>query len=148
MKKCIWFIVLISCLLCGCIRKDRTSDSQLMDSRDVDSTEENENVKEDVAEQWEKGYDLPVDEQEAVEAESDCIEMMERISDIYGDADKGAVSNVVLEDETIFKMQKKIMETGCPVATLVLYSNMGNYENVDNFLNECMDGKSGAVVIY
>ena len=50
MKKCIWFIVLISCLLCGCIRKDRTSDSQLMDSRDVDSTEENENAKEDVAE--------------------------------------------------------------------------------------------------
>ena len=38
-----------------------TSDSQLMDSRDVDSTEENENVKEDVAEQWEKGYDLPID---------------------------------------------------------------------------------------
>lgn len=45
MKKRIWFIVLISCLLCGCIRKDRTSDSQLMDSRDVDSTEENENEK-------------------------------------------------------------------------------------------------------
>ena len=61
---------------------------------------------------------------------------------------KGAASNVVLEDETIFKMQRKIMETGCPVATLVLYSNMGNYENVDNFLNECMDGKSGVVVIY
>lgn len=31
-----------------------TSDSQLMDSRDVDSTEENENAKEDVAEQWKK----------------------------------------------------------------------------------------------
>ena len=50
MKKRIWFIVLISCLLCVCIRKDMTSDSQLMDSRDVDSTEENENAKEDVAE--------------------------------------------------------------------------------------------------
>ncbi|WP_330381415.1 hypothetical protein [Agathobacter rectalis] len=48
MKKRIWFIVLISCLLCGCIRKDMTSDSQLMDSRDVDSTEENENAKEDM----------------------------------------------------------------------------------------------------
>ena len=97
---------------------------------------------EEDTEQWEKGYDLPVDEQEAVEAENDCIEMMELISDIYGDSDKGAASNVVLEDETIFKMQKKIMETGCQVATLVLYSNMGNYENVDNFLNECMDGKA------
>ena len=46
-----------------------TSDSQLMDSRDVDSTEENENAKEDVAEQWEKGYDLPIDEPERKEAE-------------------------------------------------------------------------------
>ncbi len=39
-----------------------TSDSQLMDSRDVDSTEENENAKEDVAEQCEKVYDLRIDE--------------------------------------------------------------------------------------
>lgn len=72
MKKSIWFIVLISCLLCGCIRKDMTSDSQLMDSRDVDSTKENENAKEDVAEQWEKGYDLPIDEPERKEAEDEC----------------------------------------------------------------------------
>jgi len=55
MKKRIWFIVLISCLLCGCIRRDRTSDSQLMDSREVDFSEENENNKEDITEQWEKG---------------------------------------------------------------------------------------------
>ena len=48
------------------------SDSQLMDSRDVDSTEENENAKEDVAEQWEKGYDLPIDEPERKEAEDEC----------------------------------------------------------------------------
>ena len=48
MKKRIWFIVLISCLLCGCIRRGRTLDSQLMDSRDVDSMEENENAKEDL----------------------------------------------------------------------------------------------------
>lgn len=37
--------VLISCLLCGCIRRDRTLDSQLMDSREVDFSEENENNK-------------------------------------------------------------------------------------------------------
>ena len=48
MKKRIWFIVLISCLLCGCIRKEMTSDSQLMETTDVDSTEENENAKEDM----------------------------------------------------------------------------------------------------
>ena len=40
------------------------------------------------------------------------------------------------------------METGCSVATLVLYSNMGNFESVDSFLEDCMVGKSGSVVIY
>ena len=140
---------LIGCCVCACVKEDSiTSETLEEDTEEVSSTEKTKSAEEEATEQWEKGYDLPVDEQEAVEAENDCIEMMELISDIYGDADKGAASNVVLEDETIFKMQKKIMETGCPVATLVLYSNMGNYENVDNFLNECMDGKSGAVVIY
>ena len=140
---------LIGCCVCACGKEDSiTSETLEKDTEEVSSTEETKSAEEEATEQWEKGYNLPVDEQEAVEAENDCIEMMERISDIYGDADKGAASNVVLEDETIFKMQKKIMETGCPVATLVLDSNMGNYENVDKFLNECMDGKSGAVVIY
>ena len=45
MKKRIWFIVLISCLLCGCIRRGRTLDSQLMDSREVDFSEENEKIR-------------------------------------------------------------------------------------------------------
>ncbi len=31
---------------------------------------------------------------------------------------------------------------------MVTYSNMGNYESVDSFLKECMDGKSGSAVIY
>ncbi len=30
------------------------------------------NTEEEAAVQWEKGYDLPVDEQEREEAESDC----------------------------------------------------------------------------
>lgn len=28
------------------------------------------------------------------------------------------------------------------------YSNMENYEKVDNFLKECLKGKSGSVVVY
>ena len=88
MKKCIWFIVLISCLLCGCIRRGRTLDSQLMDSREVDFSEENENNKEDITEQWEKGYGLPVDEQEEKEAENDCRAMMECIYEIYKELEK------------------------------------------------------------
>lgn len=124
-----------------------TSDSQLMDSRDVDSTEENENAKE-ATEQWGKGYDLPVDEQERKEAELQCKEMMERISGIYESAYKGEASNVVLDDKTVLEMQRKLMETEYPVTTLITYSNMGNYESVDSFLEDCMVGKSGSVVIY
>lgn len=82
------------------------------------------------------------------EAENDCIKMMELVLDIYEDADKGMASNVVLKDETILEMQKKLMETECPVAASVSYSGLGNYESVDKFLRECMDGKSGSVVIY
>lgn len=103
---------LIGCCVCACGKEDSiTSETLEKDTEEVSSTEETKSAEEEATEQWEKGYNLPVDEQEAVEAENDCIEMMERISDIYGDADKGAASNVVLEDETIFKMQKKIMET-------------------------------------
>ena len=95
-----------------------------------------------------KDYDLPIDEQEMEEAENDCSEMMEHIYAIYQKADKGTASNVVLTDETILELQKKLMETGYPVAAVVPYSNMGNYESVDSFLENCTAGKSGSVVMY
>ncbi|WP_306769357.1 DUF6070 family protein [Agathobacter rectalis] len=148
MKKRIWFIVLISCLLCGCIRKDMTSDSQLMDSRDVDSTEENENAKEDVAEQWEKGYDLPIDEPERKEAEDECKMILELISDIYTQADKGEAVNTVLDDKTIYKMQDRIKEKGYPVITMKAYAAMENYKKVEDFLKNCQEEKAGFIVLY
>ena len=110
--------------------------------------EETKSAEEEAAEQWAKGYDLPVDEQEVKEAEKDCMIMMELIFDIYEGADKGSASNVVLSDEIVFEMQKKLAETKCSINTLITYSNMENYENVDDFLAECMEGKSGSVVMY
>ena len=111
-----------------------TSDSQLMDSRDVDSTEENENAKEDVAEQCEKGYDLPIDEPERKEAEDECKMILELISDIYTQADKGEAANTVLDDKTIYKMQDRIKEKGYPVTTMKVYAAMENYKKVEDFL--------------
>lgn len=111
-----------------------TSDSQLMDSRDVDSTEENKNAKEDVAEQWEKGYDLPIDEPERKEAEDECKMILELISDIYTQADKGEAANTVLDDKTIYKMQDRIKEKGYPVTTMKVYAAMENYKKVEDFL--------------
>ena len=150
-KKSILLIMvfLIGCFVCACGKeKSVVGETLVEDTEEVSSTEETKSAEEEAAEQWEKGYGLPVDEQEEKEAANDCKKMMELIFDIYKDADKGTASNVVLNDETILEMQKRLMETGCPVSTLVTYSNMENYESVDRFLEECTDGKSGSVVIY
>ena len=142
-------IFLIGCFVCACGKeKSVVGETLVEDTEEVSSTEETKSAEEEAAEQWEKGYGLPVDEQEEKEAANDCKKMMELIFDIYKDADKGTASNVVLNDETVLEMQKRLMETGCPVSTLVTYSNMENYESVDRFLEECTDGKSGSVVIY
>ena len=150
-KKSILLIMvfLIGCFICACGKeKSVVGETLVEDTEEVSSTEETKSAEEEAAEQWEKGYGLPVDEQEEKEAANDCKKMMELIFDIYKDADKGTASNVVLNDETVLEMQKRLMETGCPVSTLVTYSNMENYESVDRFLEECTDGKSGSVVIY
>ena len=150
-KKSILLIMvfLIGCFVCACGKeKSVVGETLVEDTEEVSSTEETKSAEEEAAEQWEKGYGLPVNEQEEKEATNDCKKMMELIFDIYKDADKGTASNVVLNDETVLEMQKRLMETGCPVSTLVTYSNMENYESVDRFLEECTDGKSGSVVIY
>lgn len=82
------------------------------------------------------------------EAETDCKKLMELYLDIYETADKGIASNVVLDDQTVLEIQKKVKDAGYPIATMVTYSNMENYESVDSFLKECMEGKRGSVVIY
>ena len=150
-KKSILLIMvfLIGCFVCACGKeKSVVGETLAEDTEEVSPTEETKSAEEEAAEQWEKGYGLPVDEQEEKEAANDCKKMMELIFDIYKDADKGTASNVVLNDETVLEKQKRLMETGCPVSTLVIYSNMENYESVDRFLEECTDGKSGSVVIY
>ena len=150
-KKSILLIIvfLIGCFMCACGKEDSVAGEALVeDTEEVSSTEKTKSAEEEAAEQWEKGYGLPVDEQEEKEAVNDCRAMMERIYEIYKEADKGTASNVVLTDETILELQKKLMETGYPIVTLVTYSNMENYKSVDSFLEDCTAGKSGFVVIY
>ncbi len=150
-KKSILLIMvfLIGGFVCACGKEDSVSGESLVeDTEEVSSTEETKNTEEEAAVQWEKGYDLPVDEQEREEAETDCKKLMELYLDIYETADKGIASNVVLDDQTVLEIQKKVKYAGYPIATMVTYSNMENYESVDSFLKECMEGKRGSVVIY
>ena len=142
-------ILLNGCFLCACGREDKISGEPLWeDAEKIPSAEETKSTEEEAAEQWIKGYDLPVDEQEREEAEIDCKKLMKLYLDIYETADKGIASNVVFDEQTVLEMQKKVKDAGNPVTTMVTYSKMENYESVDSFLKECMGGKRGTVVIY
>lgn len=124
--------LLLSCFIYACSREDKISGEDFAAP----------------GEQWEKGYTLTVDAWEAEEAERDCKKMLGLIYEIYENADKEGAYQAALNDETLLEMQKKVMETGYPVTAKVTYSNMGNYESVDQFLLKSRKGISGSVVIY
>lgn len=150
-KKCILLLmILVSwCFLCSCRQINESSDvSYLEETEETNSTGIPRCEEEELAEIWEKGYGLPIDEIEAKEAEDDCRKMMEHILDIYEKADKGTGSNVVLSEETILEIQNRAKETGYPITTSVTYSNMVNYEMVDSFFEKCVNGENGSVIIY
>lgn len=142
-KGMLLLIVLILCsLMCACGKHDEGSDEFSAGDTGEIILEEN------LAEQFEKGYNLPVDASQREEAENDCKKAMELIRDIYEQADKGDASNVVLSDVTVLEMQEILKGMGSPVMAGVTYSNMENFEVVYNFLKECMEGISGSAVIY
>ena len=96
----------------------------------------------------EKGYNLPVSDQENEEAERDSFQIMEEISHIYKCADKGESLNAVLDENSMRKMVRKIKKQGYPVRTYEEYSNMENYKTVDSFLKEAQEGNMGSIAIY
>ena len=71
-------VFVIGCFVCACGKEDSVvGESLVEDTEEVSSTEKTKSVEEEAAEQWKKGYDLPVDEQEREEAETDCKKLME-----------------------------------------------------------------------
>lgn len=100
------------------------------------------------AEQWEKGYGLPIEKQERKKAEADCNRVMESFFPVYEQAEKGNASNVVLSEDTVLKIQRKVGETGCPAYTKTPYSNMENEKEMERFLKACLDGKESSIVTY
>ena len=99
-------------------------------------------------EQWEKGYDLPIENGEKEAAEDDCKAAMELIAEIYRQADKGEASNVVISDHVILQMKDKVKAMGNPVTGSEVYAVMENYEEMENFLLNAEDGKTGEVILF
>lgn len=100
------------------------------------------------AEQSQGNDNLPVAEQERKEAENDCRKIMELYFPIYEEAKKGMGTDVVLDEKTIWTIQKKVAKTGFSVTASIPYSDMENPGRFEAFLKNCIDGKSGSGVVY
>lgn len=128
----ILFAVLLLAMILICIiynrQEEHIPESTSSNETDLRNTENNELSEK---ERWEKGYDLPIEEEKQKEAEADCLVIMERIADIYIHADKGEASNVILSDETLNQMQNMVSESGSPVITSEVYCTMSNYKKMD-----------------
>ncbi len=112
------------------------------------SEERAESIGKEEEQQWEKGYDLPVDEKERKEPEAKSKWKTEIIQYTFVHAQQGEASHVTLSKEPILELPDKIKETGEPVYSSLIYSSMGNYEKAEDYLKECAKGKSGSVIIY
>lgn len=102
----------------------------------------------DSKERWEKGYNLPIGEDEGKEAEDECRAALELTADIYREADKGEASNVVLSEEAILQMKEKIKAMGMPVTGNGVCPVMENWQEMERFLLDAGEGKAGTALLY
>ncbi len=138
-KKSILPIIMVmsGILLCAC-----NNNGESMKTEYADKTGEKEHgVPYD-------SKDLPIDACQRAQAEEDCNEMMELISELYKNADKGCASNVIIADEVIEQMAEKLKNAGCPVTITEIDSDMKNYKELEEFLNASLAGRIGSVIVY
>lgn len=96
----------------------------------------------------ERGYNLPIHKEVKNKAEDECREVMNLISDIFIEADKGDASNTVISNKIIDKLLKKITDNKYIVISSEPYYNMGNFEKMDMFLKNCEEDKKKTIVLY
>ena len=148
-KKSILLMITLVCsiLSCACNKNWKSMKNEYAErtdrEADTDSQKEIPSGNKDA-----KGYHVPIDARQRMEAEEDCNEMMELISELYKNADKSRASNVVIADEVIDQMVEQLKATGCPVTITEIYSNMENYTKLEDFLNAAVAGSGGSAVVY
>lgn len=142
-----WLLEILSlfCLVAFLFFIGPGDEKEETDSVKSSEIQKNERVEPDI---FEKGYNLPVEEEHRNVAEEDCKAVLEQIHGIYMNAEKGQAMNVVLSEETALQMAEVLKETGNPVTIGVLRTNMYNYEKMDGFLMDSLDGTTGDIVLY
>lgn len=151
-RDCFVFIGVILFWLTGCgqVYPDTSSETDVACEIPEDKIWEDDNIEEgrDGTKQWEKGYNLPVSDEDKKEAETDCRNIMEIISDLYIKADKGNSVNVVIPHRTLRQMAQRIEQMGYTVVVTETYDNMKNYKNFKHFLSLLKRGTKGSAIIY
>ena len=112
---------------------------------DVFSDKNNSTEKKTV---YEKGYDLPVDEQENKMAKEELHEMMQAVWPIYDKSEKGDTSNVVLPNKTVKKILDKIESCSVPAFFSGREEHMCNADKFDAFLKKAQKGEKDSIVVY
>ena len=135
-KEMIVIIFVIALSLSACTNEKKLQEESTVSVEDISDNEV-----------YDKGYNLPVKENEKEEAESECLQMMQKIERIYLECDKGTASNVHISDETSLKMFDILKEENYPIYH---YSDKGmsNYDKMENFLKQSLNGQKGKIVCY
>lgn len=96
---------------------------------------------------WEKGYDLPIDQNEEKEAKEDCIKVLELIQEMYKNIGSEAISEE--KTENLRRIGETLAQKGSPViAGDSSLSAMLNYEKMDTFLMRASQGKACEELLY
>lgn len=97
---------------------------------------------------WEKGYDLPISEEEQETARSDCRILMKKISRIYDNIYKNSMTEGRISYEAAAQIMEEVKDTGKPVSAERFSLNMSNYEKMDAFLKLALRGEAADMVLY
>ena len=122
--------ILLLLLLCCVLLFSCTSTDKKIDKHSNKNVEQENKNNKDEEELLEKGYNLPVSGSEKTEAENSCKEVMELVSDLYKNADKGTSLNIVIKSKVIRQMVKLLGNAGYQARCNEAYSNMENYQKI------------------
>lgn len=145
MKKNNTYIVTILFIIClcisGCEQNDVEQEKNIVETEQVLTNSNEEEL-------YNKGYNLPITENEKTEAEVDCLNKLTMIKGIYKRADNGESSNVVISKNSTIQMMNQLEQSGCPVRSNIYYLNLRNYEKVEKFIRQSQKGEKSEIIIY
>lgn len=98
-------LILLVILISGCVDNENVVPTVEEMDNEAEGTAQNlaEPDSAETKEIWEKGYSLPLEQAIKDEAEADCKKEMEKIKNVYIEADKGEATNPILEEEALFR---------------------------------------------